>query len=89
MIREEKFLILVADSTHLIIKTEILLKNNSIKCRVIPLPAELKASCGLSVKCEVENLKEIKKILNENKIEAELEFYKVYKIGLKKSFEKI
>lgn len=86
MIKEEIFLILVADSTHLIIKTEILLKNNNIICRVIPLPAELKASCGLSIKCDLENLKEIKEILNDNHLE--LEFYKVNKFGLKKTFQK-
>lgn len=87
MIREEEFLLLAAHSTHLVMKTELILKENGIGCRVIPLPSEISASCGLSVKTELKNLEEVKKTLKEESLELEL--YKVKKIGLKKNIEKI
>ncbi|WP_308009385.1 DUF3343 domain-containing protein [uncultured Fusobacterium sp.] len=57
MMKEEKFLLFAAESTHLIIKSERLLKENGIECRIIPLPSEVKATCGLSIKTEFENKK--------------------------------
>ena len=79
MMKEEKFLLLAADSTHLIIKSEKLLKENGIECRIIPLPSEVKATCGLSIRMEFEN---------KNKV-RELERYSVIKKGLKKHIEKL
>ncbi|GAA6323894.1 hypothetical protein F350042L8_09920 [Fusobacterium ulcerans] len=87
MIKEETFLLLAADSTHLIIKSEKLLKENGIECRIIPLPSEVKATCGLSVRMELEDKKRADKILKSEGIE--LEKYSVIKKGLKKHIEKI
>lgn len=87
MIKEEKYALLIAESTHLIMKTESLLKENKIECRIIPLPGELKASCGLSVKIELEDLNNINRLLENNEIN--LEKYIVQKNGLKKQYEKI
>ena len=80
----EEFLLLAADSTHLIMKTEKVLLENQLDVRVIPLPTELHSSCGLSVKCELKDLEKIKSLLNKNEIEVS--FYKGHKIGFKKEF---
>lgn len=87
MILDEKYLLLVAESTHLIMKVEVLLKNKGISCRIIPLPGELKASCGLSIKIALEDEEILKKELETEKMEIEL--YSVEKKGLKKYYEKI
>ena len=85
--KEEKFLLLVADSTHLIIKSEKLLKENGIECRIIPLPSEVKATCGLSIKTEFENRNRADELFKSNGIE--LEEYSVIKKGLKKHIEQL
>ena len=71
MMKEEKFLLLAADSTHLIIKSEKLLKENGIECRIIPLPSEVKATCGLSIRMEFENKNKVEELLKSNGIELE------------------
>lgn len=87
MMKEEKFLLFAADSTHLIIKSEKLLKENGIECRIIPLPSEVKATCGLSIKTELENKNRANELFKSNGIE--LEKYSVIKKGLKKHIEKL
>lgn len=87
MMKEEIFLLFVADSTHLVIKSEKLLKENGIDCRIIPLPSEIKATCGLSIKTEFENKNKAHELFKLNGIE--LEEYSVIKKGLKKHIEKL
>lgn len=87
MMKEEKFFLLVADSTHLIIKSEKILKENGIECRIIPLPSEVKATCGLSIRTDIENKDIVDEILKSNGIE--LDRYSVIKTGLKKHIEKL
>ncbi|WP_339099789.1 DUF3343 domain-containing protein [Fusobacterium ulcerans] len=85
--KEEKFFLLTADSTHLIIKSEKILKENGIECRIIPLPSEVKATCGLSIRTDIENKDIVDEILKSNGIE--LDRYSVIKTGLKKHIEKL
>lgn len=87
MIKDEKFLILSAESTHLIIKLEKNLLDKEIPCRVIPLPTEISANCGLSVRVEIEYAEVIKKIVEEEKIKVTISL--VEKHGLKKNIEMI
>ncbi len=87
MMKEEKFFLLTADSTHLIIKSEKILKENGIECRIIPLPSEVKATCGLSIRTDIENKDIVDEILKFNGIE--LDGYSVIKTGLKKHIEKL
>lgn len=85
--KSEKFLLLVAESTHFIMKMEKDLQNCEIWCRIIPLPGEISAGCGLSIRVELSDMEKIDKILEENNIVVEK--YIVEKIGLKKKVEKI
>lgn len=87
MIKDENFILLVAESTNLIMKTEAMLKDLGISCRILPLPSQLKASCGLSIKIELEDLEKVKKeIATQNIV---LEGYMVEKKGIRKYFEKL
>lgn len=87
MMKEEKFFLLAADSTYLVIKSEKILKENGIECRIIPLPSEVKATCGLSIRTDIENKDIVGEILKSNGIE--LDRYSVIKTGLKKHIEKL
>lgn len=85
--KEEKFLILSAQSTHLIIQLEKILLEKNIPCRIIPLPTEISANCGLSVRAELEYRDIILKILREEQIKVSA--FLVEKKGLKKNIEAI
>ena len=87
MIKDEKFLILSAESTHLIIQLEKNLLGKNIPCRVIPLPTEISANCGLAVKVETEYTDKIKKIVEDEKIKVTISL--VEKHGLKKQIKTI
>ncbi len=83
----EKFLIITFDSTHLVMKIEKFLLDAGISVQIIPLPGELKSSCGFSIKAEIEDINKIILLFNENNIEESI--YNIYlceKIGFKKNF---
>lgn len=84
---EEKFLILSAESTHFVIQLEKNLLEKNIPCRVIPLPTEISANCGLSVRVELEYMDIVLKTVRDENIQAEISL--VEKTGLKKKIEKI
>lgn len=86
-IKNEKFLILSAESTHLIIQLEKNLLEKKISCRVIPLPTEISANCGLAVRVEIENMDTILKIVKDEEIKVTVSL--VEKIGFKKNIERL
>lgn len=85
--KSEKFLLLVSDSTHFVMQLEKLLQNYEICCRIIPLPSEVSAGCGLSIRVELEDSQKVDEIIQKEAIKVEK--YIVEKIGLKKRVEKI
>ena len=87
MIKDEKFLIFSAESTHLVMQVEKIFTENEISCRVIPLPVEISANCGLAVRIEINNLEKAKKIIEEREIKTDISI--VEKNGFKKKIEKI
>lgn len=87
MIKDEKFLIISAESTHLIIQLEKNLLGKNIPCRVIPLPTEISANCGLAVRVEMDFMEEIKKIAKDENIKATISI--IERQGLKKNVEKV
>ena len=83
----DKFLIVTIDSTHLIMKIEKILLENNMNVRIIPLPTELNASCGFSIKADIEDAQKIETLLKENNIDRELyKFFICKKQGFKKEF---
>lgn len=81
----ETFILLAAESTNQVIKSEALLKDCGIPCRVIPLPSEIKASCGLSIKLDESVLEKALEILKSK--DLHMEIYSVEKAGLKKKID--
>lgn len=64
---QERFIVISADSTHFVINLEKILLNEKITCRIIPLPVEISASCGLAVKLDEKDLEKAKEIIIKNK----------------------
>lgn len=84
--REEYFLLLAAPSTHYVMKLEKDLQNYGIWCKIIPLPGEISAGCGLSIRYNLEDEQKVDKILIDENIVVDK--YLVHKIGLKKTITK-
>ncbi|WP_410208361.1 DUF3343 domain-containing protein [Fusobacterium sp.] len=87
MIKNEQFLLLVSDSTHFIMKLEKELQISGICCRIIPLPGEISAGCGLSIKVDLAYEKQVDSILKDKNIHVEK--FLVEKTGLKKKVHKL
>ncbi|MDP0494090.1 MAG: DUF3343 domain-containing protein [Fusobacterium sp. JB021] len=84
---EEKFIIASADSTHLVMKLEKLFLDNDLKCRIIPLPTEISANCGLAIKLSLEDKNKVLEILKGRDEEITVSY--VEKKGFEKYIEKI
>ncbi|WP_372713757.1 DUF3343 domain-containing protein [Ilyobacter sp.] len=85
--KSEIFCLITADSTHQIMKLEKLILQKNIKVRIIPVPKEITASCGLSIKFDFSLLEEIKLLLPENS--SDFSLYTVEKSGLKKNVTRL
>lgn len=85
--KSEIFCLITADSTHQIMKLEKLILQKNIKVRIIPVPKEITASCGLSIKFDFYLLEEIKLLLLENS--SDFSLYTVEKSGLKKNVTRL
>lgn len=84
---KEIFLLLVAESTHFIMKLEKNLQNLQIYCKIIPLPNEISAGCGLSIRCNPEDRDIIENTLSQENIKVDM--YIIEKEGLKKKVQKL
>lgn len=85
--RSEVFGLLALESTNVVMKLEKELTELGYKLRVIPVPKEVTANCGLSIKFDLEDLDGIKTYTGENHIRCE--YYRIKKEGLKKEVEEI
>lgn len=85
--KNEIFLLIAIDSTHLVMQVEKILLQNNYDIRIIPLPSEIKSSCGLSIKGNIDDASSIFKCLESNNLDMNLlKFFEGEKIGFKKSF---
>ncbi|NME35293.1 MULTISPECIES: DUF3343 domain-containing protein [Fusobacterium] len=83
MVLEERFLVVSAESTHLVIKVEKTLQGENIECRIIPLPTEISANCGLAIKLDENYLEKVKEIIEKENLEVKISL--VEKKGFKKN----
>ena len=86
-VKNEKFLILSAESTHLVMQLEKIFLEKEIPCRVIPLPTEISANCGLAVRVELEYKEKALETVKTEEMQVAVSL--VEKIGFKKNIEKI
>jgi hypothetical protein len=56
------------DSTHHAIRSEKIFIENNIKVSTLPTPREISSSCGISIRFSEDNIKSIKRLLENNEI---------------------
>lgn len=56
------------DNTHHALRFEKTLKENDIKLTIMPVPREVSASCGLSVKFNLEEFNRVRALAEKNDI---------------------
>ena len=84
---QERFIVISTDSTHFVINLEKILLEKNIQCRIIPLPVEISANCGLAVKLDEKYLEQAKEIISENNFLVNIAL--VEKNGLKKNIQEL
>jgi len=85
---KELFYVVTFQSTHHAIKGEKYFKESNLAIKTIPTPREITASCGLSIKFSMEDIKTIEEIIKAQDLSIE-GIYEIEKIGFKKSAKKI
>lgn len=73
-------IVITFDTTTDAMMMELFAKENKLSGKLIPLPNEISAGCGLAFKIETENLEKVTKTLEENSISYE----KIHKLGVDK-----
>jgi len=68
---KEKYTITTFHSTHLALKFEKLLKAHNITVKIIPVPRQISASCGLAGRFLSNDYKEVLDLIEEKKFEVE------------------
>ena len=76
------------NSTHQTIKCDKIFGKNEMDYAVLPTPREITQSCGISIKFSIENIDNVKEIIDENQIEYK-GMYKIFKQDGKKKVEEI
>lgn len=71
-------IVITFDTTTDAMMMESFAKENKLAGKVIPLPNEISAGCGLAFKIETEDLEKVTKTLEENGISYE----KIHKLGV-------
>jgi hypothetical protein len=64
------------DNTHNALRFEKTLKENQIRLTVMPVPREVSASCGLSVKFNLEEFAKVRALASDNEILVK-EYYEI------------
>lgn len=81
----EIFGLMVFNTTHCAIKAETLIKEGDFKARLIGTPESIVAGCGLSLKFELEDLDQIRNVIDANNIEYK-GLFKGQKEGFKSEY---
>lgn len=68
-ILQDQFAVILVDSTGHAIQIEKLLLNNSIACKLIPVPRQLSSDCGVCVRVNKTGKEVIIKLLSSHKID--------------------
>lgn len=85
--KTETFGLLALESTNIVMKLEKELLEKKLRVRVIPVPKEVTANCGLSIKFSLEETDLVRSCVEGNQVAGD--YYKVVKTGLKKQVEKL
>lgn len=80
--------VLLFESTHHAMEAEKYLKEKKLPARIISTPEKIKASCGFSLKYDIEVEQEILDLLNQHEILFEAYFHASGK-GLNMTYRKV
>lgn len=83
----EQFLLVAFQSTHKAIKAETITTKAGLAARLIPVPPEVSAGCGLSLRVAEADGEKAREILKEAEIEGE--YYLLTKEGRNRSVERL
>lgn len=83
----QTFLLMAFESTHDAIKAETGAKRAGLAARLIPVPPEVSAGCGLSLRGEVTDEAALREILEQEEVEAE--FFLLKRDGINRSVERL
>lgn len=84
----ENYVVMSFKTTHDAIRGESLVKKENIDARLIPLPPEISAGCGLALRLLAEDKDRIKSIFNKGEVSIDGYFSMVKENG-KRKVEKI
>lgn len=73
------FLIVAFPSTHDAIKAETVAKRAGLSVRVIPLPPEVSAGCGLALRSPLEEEAALRELLDREEVKGD--FYRLTREG--------
>lgn len=68
---KENYIITTFYSTHLALKFENLLKKNDLTIKIIPVPRQISASCGLAGRAFSEDYDKIVKLIEDTSFDIE------------------
>ncbi|HKL42233.1 MAG TPA: DUF3343 domain-containing protein [Clostridia bacterium] len=74
---EENYIITTFYSTHLALKFENLLKKNNLKVKIIPVPRQISASCGLAGRALSKDYDIILNLIEETSFDIEEIYEKI------------
>lgn len=84
---KQEFIIVAFDSTHDAIKAETVSGRVGITARLIPIPPEVSAGCGLALRADPEDLDRVRELLKEEEVTGQ--FYSLVREGIKRTVEKL
>ena len=69
-------------TTFFAIRAESLLKKETYPFKMVPVPRSISSSCGTALRCDCEDIVDLREFLLQNNLELEA-FYKLEEIGLR------
>lgn len=84
---DQEFLIVTFESSHDAMKAETVLNREAISVRLIPVPPEVSAGCGLALRSELVQEKKVREILQKEAITGD--FYRLIRKGIQRIVERM
>ena len=84
---EQTFIIVAFESTHDAIKSETLTGRGGIASRLIPIPPEVSAGCGLALRILPADEPKVRQILDDANVCGT--YYRLIRNGIKRTIERL
>lgn len=84
---EQVFLIVAFASSHDALKAETVCAKQQLSVRLIPIPPEVSAGCGLALRSELGQADRVRDILEREGVQGD--FYRLKREGIKRTVERM